>query len=86
MDILADGPTKIVQCGFPRDDGPGFRRLPMRLFKRHGTNAWFLADCRIAARSADPAELRILTASLERMDITLRVGGHAFQQTVRQLR
>ena len=85
LDVLADGPVEIVHCGFPRDDSPTPRTLPMRLFKRHGTNAWFLAAYRVVAQSGDPAELKVLPAGPEQLDITLRVAGKVFQHTVPRL-
>ena len=85
LDLLADGPAEIVHCGFPRDDGPAPGTLPMRLFKRHGTNAWFLAAYRIVARPTDLAELKVLPAGPGQMDITLRVGGRLFQHTMPRL-
>ena len=85
LDVLTDGPTDIVQCGFPRDDSPAARTLPMRLFKRHGTNAWFLAAYRIVAHPDDPAELRVEPRGPEQLDITLRADGRLFQHTVPRL-
>ena len=85
LDVLADGPAEIVQCGFPRDDTPASQTLPMRLFKRQGTNAWFLAAYRIVAKPGDPAELKVLPAGPEKMDIALRVGERLFQHTVLRL-
>ena len=85
MDVLADGPIEILQCGFPRDDSPASPSLPMRLLKRHGTNAWFLAAYRLAGKPADLAELKVLPSGPGRTDITLRIEGRVFQHTVQRL-
>jgi hypothetical protein len=85
LDVLTDGPTEVVHCGFPRDDSQAAPTLPMRLFKRQGTNAWFLAAYRIVAKPGDPAELKVLPAGPDKMGITLRVGGRVFRHTVPRL-
>jgi hypothetical protein len=70
--VLADGPAEVVHCGFPRDDNPGAATIPMRLFKRQGTNAWFLAVYRLATRPDEDMELTVTPAGSEQVDITLR--------------
>ena len=85
VDVLADGPVDVVHCGFPRDDSPGSQTIPMRLFRRRGTNAWFLAVYRIVARSDESAELTVAPAGAGKADIALRVSGGAFHHLVRPL-
>jgi hypothetical protein len=85
MDVLADGPAEVVHCGFPRDDSRAAPTIPMRLFKRHGTNAWFLAAYRIVAKPGELAELKVAPAGPEKTDIALRVGGRVFQHAVPRL-
>ncbi|HOX57596.1 MAG TPA: alginate lyase family protein [Verrucomicrobiota bacterium] len=86
LDVLADGPTEIVHCGFPRDDSQGAPTIPMRLFKRHGTKAWFLAAYRLVPKPDEPAELKVSPAGTESMNISLRSGGHTFKHAVPRLR
>ena len=85
MDVLTDGPTEIVHCGFPRDDSRASSTIPMRLFKRQGTNAWFLAVYRLMAKPGEPAELKVARDGAERMAITLRLGRKVLQHTVPRL-
>ncbi len=82
--MLADGPAEIIHCGFPRDDSPGSLTLPMRLFKRHGTNAWFLAVYRLGAKPG-PAELKVAPANAVKMTVTLRPGKEVLAHTTPRL-
>jgi hypothetical protein len=82
LEVLADGPTEIVHCGFPRDDSRSAPTIPMRLFKRQGTNAWFLAVYRLVPKSDEPVELKVAPGEAERLAITLRLDGKVFQHTV----
>ena len=75
MDVLADGPTEIVQCGFPRDDSRAAPTIPMRLFKRQGTNAWFLAAYRLVPKPDEPVELKVMPLSQQKMEIAVRIRG-----------
>lgn len=84
LDVLADGPAEIVHCGFPRDDSPGSLTLPMRLFKRHGTNAWFLAVYRLGAKPG-PAELKVAPTNAVKMTVTLRPGKEVLAHTTPRL-
>jgi len=84
LDVLADGPAEIIHCGFPRDDSPGSLTLPMRLFKRHGTNAWFLAVYRLGAKPG-PAELKVAPANAVKMTVTLRPGKEVLAHTTPRL-
>jgi hypothetical protein len=85
MDVLADGPTQVVHCGFPRDDSRAAPTLPMRLFKRQGTNAWFLAAYRLAPKPLEPVELKVAPGGAGQMAITLWSDGKVFQYTVQRL-
>jgi hypothetical protein len=85
MDVLADGPAEVVHCGFPRDDSRAAPTLPMRLFKRQGTNAWFLATYRLADTSGSSTGLKVTPAGPDRMSISLRVGEQVFQHAVPRL-
>ncbi len=81
LDLLADGPAEVVHCGFPRDDSATPDTIPMRLFKRRGRTAWFLAVYRLGANAA-PAELKVVPASAARMTVTLRIDEKLLQHTV----
>jgi prepilin-type processing-associated H-X9-DG protein len=85
MDVLTDGPAEVVHCGFPRDDSPASRTLPMRLIKRRGTNAWFLAAYRIVARPGEAAELSVMPVGAEETDIALRMEDKVFRYRLRKL-
>ena len=84
LDVLADGPAEVVHCGFPRDDSSGAQTIPMRLFKRQGNAAWFLAVYRIGAKPG-PAELKVAPAGAAGMTVTLRLDEKVLQHTVPRL-
>jgi len=85
MDVLADGPAEVVHCGFPRDDSRAAPTIPMRLFKRQGTNAWFLAAYRLVQKPGEPVELKVAPGGAGQMAITLRLDGKGSQHTVPRL-
>ena len=85
LDLLADGPTEVVQCGFPRDDGPTPATVPMRLIKRQGNTAWFAAAYRIDVPE-EPVEMDLTAAEGERATLTLHLGSKIYQHAVPRLR
>jgi len=86
LDIVADGPTEVVHCGFPRDDGPAPPSIPMRLFKRQATNAWFLASYRIlGSRSQKPVELKAMPGGAGQVALTLQWDGKLFRHLAPRL-
>ena len=85
LDVLADGPAEFVHCGFPRADGPAAPTVPMRLFKRQGTNAWFLAVYRLVDKPGDAVELKITASGPDNMDIAVRAGERTSLHTVPRL-
>ena len=74
MDLLADGPVEVIQCGFPVEDGPGAQTIPMRLIQRRSDRAWFLAVYRLAGKTAEAARLTVTPLSTNRMEVTVRLG------------
>ena len=84
LDVLTDGPVEVVHCGFPRDDSRAAPTLPMRLLRRHGTNAWFLAAYRLVTKMGERVELEVTPDGVERRVITLQLGDKVFQHTVPQ--
>jgi hypothetical protein len=84
LDVLTDGPVEVVHCGFPRDDSRAAPALPMRLLRRHGTNAWFLAAYRLVTKMGERVELEVTPDGVERRVITLQLGDKVFQHTVPQ--
>jgi hypothetical protein len=85
LDLLADGPAEVVHCGFPRDDGPAAATVPMRLFKRQGTNAWFLAAYRFVDKPGEPVELKSTASGPDNTDIAVRAGERTSVHTVPRL-
>ena len=85
LDLFPSGPTEVIQCGFPSDDGPAPQTIPMRLFKRSGTNAWFLAVYRLVSTPAEPAEASIAPAGPKTLDVTLSLSGRVAHHTVPRL-
>jgi hypothetical protein len=85
LDVLSDGPAEAVHCGFPRADGPTASTLPMRLLKRQGTNAWFLAAYRIVPKASEAAELAVAPAGAGNVEVTVRASGKVYRHMVRRL-
>jgi hypothetical protein len=58
----------------------------MRLFKRQGTNAWFLAAYRVGSqRPAKPDELKVTEVGGQHMTIRLAVDGKVYEHRVPRL-
>ncbi len=74
MDLRADGPTTPITCGFPEQDAPAAKTIPMRLFTRQGTKAWFLALYRSAGTTAPTPGFSLAPAPGGRVVITLKTG------------
>ncbi len=85
MDLLTDGPAEFIHCGFPRDDSPTPQTIPMRLLKRQGRRAWFLALYQMVGKADHPAELIVTPLGPEQTEITVRISGRLIHQISRRL-
>lgn len=74
FDLRTDGPIEMVQCGFPRDDSPNSKLLPMRLARCRRSAAWFLASYRLdTPDAADAVDIR--SSGARTWEIIVRHGG-----------
>ncbi len=85
MDVLTDGPAEITHCGFPRDDSSSPETIPMRMVRRHGTNAWFLAVYRMVGRPNQSLKLVVEKSSRGQLEISMRMGRKTINHEVPQL-
>lgn len=72
LDLRASGPIKVVQCGFPEDDGSHPDALPMRLVQCRQTAAWCAAVYHLATSLTGDIEVQVGPAAPGRMEILLR--------------
>jgi len=75
LDVQADGPVEIVQCGFPRDDGDNPEIVPTRLLRRRGTSAYWLAIYRLNAKQGAALELRARPVHLQSFELEITLAG-----------
>ncbi len=59
MDLQSDAPMDVIQCAFPKDDSASPELMPMRIFKRHGTSAWFAAVYRTGDQPPESCSLSV---------------------------
>ena len=85
VDVLTDGPAEITHCGFPRDDSSSPETVPMRMVRRHGTNAWFLAVYRTVGRPNQALTLAVEKSSRGQFDISMRAGRKTIRHEVPRL-
>ncbi len=86
MDVLADGPVELTNCGFPRDDSATSPTVPMRMFERKGTNGWFLALYRTTAQTDQGFEIAATPAASEAVDVAMRLSGAQCHHRLYRLR
>jgi hypothetical protein len=85
LDVLADGPMKRINCGFPRDDSADAKTVPMRVLQRQGTNAWFLAAYRLVPAAGTAAELKVTPSASGNMEVSLQESGRVHRHLVKRL-
>jgi hypothetical protein len=86
VDALADGPLEVVTCGFPRDDSATPAVLPMRMLRRHGTKAWFLAVYRLVSEPGQRTALEARPGALDTMELAFTPGEATHRHVVPGLR
>lgn len=83
LDLRCDGPAEVVQCGFPADDSPNPKPLPMRLVQCRRTGAWFLAVYCLGSERAEPVAVE--TGKPRTWEIMLNVSGKTARHSVPSL-
>jgi len=86
LDVLTDGSAEISHCGFPRDDSSSPITIPMRMVRRHGTNAWFLAVYRMVGRKAEPMKLAVGRSQTGECEISVQAGRKIIRHEVPRLK
>ncbi|MCL5271516.1 MAG: alginate lyase family protein [bacterium] len=76
LDVLTDGPSEVVRCGFPRDDSSDPNIFPMRLVRRpSAAAAWFLALYRAGERAAASVKLSVTPGAMHRWELVIEREG-----------
>ena len=73
LELRCDGPADVVQCGFPADDSPNPKPLPMRLVQCRRAGAWFLAVYRLSPDRTEPVVIEVRKP--QSWEIILNVSG-----------
>lgn len=85
LDILLDGPAELLSCGFPLDDGPTPRTVPMRMVRSRAAAARYVAVYRTGAPAREPLEVRAEPDVLESLRVEVRLGPRELRHRIPRL-
>jgi len=86
IDAVSDGPVEVVQCGFPRDDGPSPETYAMRMLRCKRPSARFVALYHLGADADSPAEIAMTVTEMGRFEVVIQLAGRDWRHLVPDLK